>query len=151
YYRSHFIDVPMLLLCEYAEAAGKKLVLAAEDLPAPVEQRSYVVEIARFQVADYMSIAGTLLGPEAVKTIDFAKVFRFAPKLHAHQIRPACEWLLATQPEEINTERFIDYLRSKRLASNVKLEEVEAVDLSQLKGVDDVLRSLGRNIVLPLE
>jgi SpoVK/Ycf46/Vps4 family AAA+-type ATPase len=58
---------------------------------------------------------------------------------------------MATQPEEANTERFIDYLRSKRLASNVNLEEVEAVDLSQLKGVDDVLRSLGRNIVLPLE
>src|SRR5207245_4610896 len=42
-------------------------------------------------------------------------------------------------------------LRTKRLTSNVNLEEVEAVDLTQLKGVDDVLRSLGRNIVLPLE
>ena len=151
YSRSHFIDVPMLLLCEYAEAAGKKLVIAAHDLPAPAEQRSYVVEIGKFEVVDYIAVAETWLGPDAVKAIDFAKIFRFAPKLHAHQIRSACEWLVATQPEEINTERFIEYLRSKRLASNVNLEEVEAVDLSQLKGVDDVLRSLGRNIVLPLE
>lgn len=151
YPRSHFIGVPMLLLCEYAEAAKKKLVFAAHDLPGPAERRSYAVELSKFQVADYACVAGTLLGPNAAKAIDFAKVFRFAPKLHAHQIRSACEWLLATQPEEINTERFIDYLRSKRLASNVNLEEVETVDLSQLKGVDDVLRSLGRNIVLPLE
>ncbi len=151
YPRQHFIDVPILLLCEFAEAAGKKLVFAARDLPASAARRSYLVELARFQVVDYCTIAEAWLGPDAVKMIDFAKVFRFAPKLNAHQIKSACEWLKATEPEEINTERFIEYLRSKRLASNVNLEEVESVDLSQLKGVDDVLRSLGRNIVLPLE
>jgi AAA+ superfamily predicted ATPase len=151
YGRQHFIDAPMMLLCEYAEAAGKKLVFATRTLPPSAERRSYLVELARFQVTDYCSIAEAWLGPDAVKEIDFAKVYRFAPKLHAHQIKSACVWLKATQPEEINTERFIEYLRSKRLASNVNLEEVEAVDLGQLKGVDDVLRSLGRNIVLPLE
>ncbi len=46
---------------------------------------------------------------------------------------------------------FIDYLRSQKPASNVDLEEVPAVDLRDLKGVDDVLRSLEINIVLPLE
>jgi transitional endoplasmic reticulum ATPase len=149
--RQHFIDVPMMLLCEYAEASGKKLVFAAGALPPSAARRSYLVELPRFQVVDYCLIAEAWLGPDAVKAIDFAKVFRFAPKLHAHQLKSACEWLKATEPDEINTERFIDYLRSKRLASNVHLEEVESVDLSQLKGVDDVLRSLGRNIVLPLE
>jgi transitional endoplasmic reticulum ATPase len=149
--RQHFIEVPMMLLCEYAEAAGKKLIFGARDLPASAARRSYLVELPRFQVVDYCLIAEAWLGSDAVKTIDFAKVFRFAPKLHAHQLKSACEWLKATEPEEINTERFIDYLRTKRLASNVHLEEVESVDLSQLKGVDDVLRSLGRNIVLPLE
>jgi transitional endoplasmic reticulum ATPase len=151
YERANFINVPMLLLCEFAETAGKKLVFASQELPATAERRSYTVEIAKFQVADYAAVAETWLGAEKARAVDFAKVNRFAPKLHAHQIRYACEWLKSTQPEEINTERFIEYLRSKRLASNVNLEEVEAVDLSQLKGVDDVLRSLGRNIVLPLE
>src|SRR5215468_2603618 len=151
YARRDFIDVPMLLLCDYAEAAKKKIVIAAHELPSAAERRSYAVEISKFQVPDYVRISEAWLGPNAVKAIDLAKVFRFAPKLHAHQIRGACDWLVANQPEEINTERFIEYLRSKRLASNVNLEEVEAVDLSQLKGVDDVLRSLGRNIVLPLE
>ncbi|HEY6308246.1 MAG TPA: ATP-binding protein [Candidatus Angelobacter sp.] len=151
YQRSHFIDVPMLLLCEYAEAAGKKLVFAARSLPSSAERRSYLVELPRFQVADYCAIAESFLKPDTLKNVDFAKVYRFAPKLNAHQIRSACEWLTATEPDEINTERFIEYLRCKRLASNVNLEEVESVDLAQLKGVDDVLRSLGRNIVLPLE
>jgi len=151
YQRSGFIDVPMQLLCEFAETSGKKLVFAARELPAPAERRSYVVELGKFQVVDYCAVADLWLRAAAAKAIDFAKVFRFAPKLHAHQIKSACEWLTATQPDEINTERFIEYLSSKRLASNVNLEQVEAVDLSQLKGVDDVLRSLGRNIVLPLE
>lgn len=151
YPRQHFIEAPMLLLCEYAEAAGKKLVFAAQNLPSSASRRAYAVELVRFQVVDYCAIAETWLGAEKVQAIDFARVFRFAPKLNAHQLKSACEWLKSTQVEEINTERFIDYLRSKRLASNVNLEEVEAVDLSRLKGVDDVLRSLGRNIVLPLE
>jgi predicted AAA+ superfamily ATPase len=151
YPRQHFIEAPMLLLCEYAEAAGKRLVFAAQSLPAAATRRAYLVELARFQVVDYCALAEAWLGGESVRPIDFARVFRFAPKLNAHQLKSACEWLKTTQPEEINTERFIEYLRSKRLASNVNLEEVESVDLSRLKGVDDVLRSLGRNIVLPLE
>jgi ATP-dependent 26S proteasome regulatory subunit len=38
-----------------------------------------------------------------------------------------------------------------RLASNVELGEVAEVDLHDLHGVDDVIRSLEANIVLPLE
>src|SRR5258708_21221476 len=49
------------------------------------------------------------------------------------------------------TTIFIEYLRSQRLASNVDLGEVQTVDLKDLKGVDDVLRNLEINIVLPLE
>ena len=38
-----------------------------------------------------------------------------------------------------------------RLASNVNLEEVQQVDLHDLEVVDDVIRSLEANIVIPLE
>jgi SpoVK/Ycf46/Vps4 family AAA+-type ATPase len=81
--------------------------------------------------------------------LDFDKIFRFAPKLNAHQLKAACKWL-AGHPS-LTTDVFIDYLRSQKLASNVDLAEVQAVDLSDLKGVDDVLRHLEINIVLPLE
>jgi len=149
--RLGFADVPMLLLCEYAASSGKKLVFAADTLPAPAEQRSCVVEMNRFQADDYTAVASACLPAGTEQTIDFNKVFRFAPKLNAHQIKAACEWLASSHRGNIDTQVFIDYLRSKRLASNVNLEEVESVDLGQLKGVDDVLRSLGRHIVLPLE
>src|SRR4029434_9147436 len=68
---------------------------------------------------------------------------------NAKQLKTACQWL--TKNGKLTTDRFIDYLRSQRLASNVDLGEVQAVDLRDLKGVDDVLRSLEINIVLPLE
>src|SRR5581483_1898436 len=70
-------------------------------------------------------------------------------KLNAHQLKAACFWL-ASHPA-LDTNTFIDYLRSQRLASNVDLGEVQAMDLRDLKGVDDVLRSLEINIALPLE
>src|SRR6267378_3973311 len=71
------------------------------------------------------------------------------PKLNAHQLKAACQWL--AEHKEFTTNRFIEYLRSQRLASNVDLGEVQAVDLKDLKGVDEVLRSLEINIVLPLQ
>ena len=70
--------------------------------------------------------------------------------MNAHQLRAACEWLLRFEPE-INTGKFIDYLRSQRLTSNVDLEEVQQVELHDLVGVDDVIRSLEIYIALPLE
>src|SRR5207253_6754199 len=76
------------------------------------------------------------------------KVYRFAPKLNAHQIRAACDWLQPSGP--FSTDQFIEYLRSQRLASNVDLDEVQEVDLHELQGVDDVVRSLEIHIVLPL-
>ncbi len=51
----------------------------------------------------------------------------------------------------VDTESFIEYLRSQRLASNVNLDEVAEVDLRSLKGIDDIIRSLEANVVLPLE
>src|SRR5262249_5584471 len=68
---------------------------------------------------------------------------------NAHQLKHACLWL---DPEsDLDTQRFIDYLRSQRMASNVDLGEVQAVSLHSLKGVDDVIEALEANIILPLE
>jgi SpoVK/Ycf46/Vps4 family AAA+-type ATPase len=64
-------------------------------------------------------------------------------------LRAAFEWL--RDRADLDTTVFIEYLRSQRLASNVDLEEVQSVDLTALKGIDDVLRSLEINIALPLE
>ncbi|HEY6988280.1 MAG TPA: ATP-binding protein, partial [Bryobacteraceae bacterium] len=64
--------------------------------------------------------------------------------------KAACDWLTAGG-QEIHTEAFIEYLRSQRLTSNVDLDEVQAVELAELVGVDDVIRSLEIHIAFPLE
>jgi len=46
---------------------------------------------------------------------------------------------------------FVDYLREHHMTSNVDLGEVQAVDLKDLKGLEDVLEALEANVILPLE
>src|SRR5260370_14544885 len=148
YPRSGLFNTVMMGLCNYALEAKKKLIFGTKSgLAEAAEVRSYSFGIDRFKVQDYAALVNTFQS-EATH-LDFDKIFRFAPKLNAHQLKAACQWLGGGK--ELTTERFIEYLRSQRLASNVDLGEVQAVDLKDLKGVDDVLRSLEINIVLPLQ
>ena len=149
YPRSGFLNSVVMGLCSYALEADRKLIFSTTgNLAEAATQRSYSFGIEKFKVEDYAALAGVWLGKKSA-SLDFNKIFRFAPKLNAHQLKAACKWL--EEHPSLGTEVFIDYLRSQRLASNVDLEEVQAVDLRDLKGVDDVLRHLEINIVLPLE
>lgn len=149
YPRSGYFNSIMMGLCTYTLEARKKLVFGTkEHLAEAADQRSYSFGIDKFKPEDYAALVETFRGAP-VKGIDFGKIFRFAPKLNAHQLKAACQWLVKYQ--EVTTDLFIEYLRSQRLASNVDLGEVQEVDLKDLKGVDDVLRSLEINIVLPLQ
>src|SRR5437016_618692 len=148
YPRSGYFNSIMMGLCTYALEANKKLIFGTKsEFAEAAAQRSYSSGIERFKVEDYASLVQTFRGE--VKGLDFEKIFRFAPKLNAHQLKAACQWLV--NYKELTTELFIEYLRSQRLASNVDLGEVQVVDLKDLKGVDDVLRNLEINIVLPLQ
>ena len=150
YPRMGWLGGACLALCDYAAEAGKKLIFSYSGmLPAPIHQRAMRAGIARFRAEDYRTLAANYLG-DITQFLSFEKVFRFAPKLNAYQLRAACEWLLRYEPE-IDTEKLIDYLRSQRLTSNVDLGEVQDVSLSDLVGVDDVIRNLEIHIALPLE
>ncbi|HWX19690.1 MAG TPA: ATP-binding protein [Candidatus Binatia bacterium] len=149
YPRSGYFNSIMMGLCTYALEAGKKLIISTHDhIAEAAEQRSYSFGIERFKVEDYAALVATFRGAPAPQ-LDFEKIFRFAPKLNAHQLKAACQWLV--NYKELGTDLFIEYLRSQRLASNVDLGEVQTVDLKDLKGVNDVLRNLEINIVLPLQ
>jgi transitional endoplasmic reticulum ATPase len=149
YPRSGYFNPIMMALCTYALEAGKKLIFGTKsDFAEAAEQRSYSFGIQRFKVEDYSALVNTFSNGQANK-LDFEKIFRFAPKLNAHQLKAACLWL--AKHKKLTTDLFIEYLRSQRLASNVDLGEVQPVDLKDLKGVDDVLRNLEINIVLPLQ
>lgn len=149
YPRVGYLNAVMMGLCVYALEMNRKLILcSAHNISNVVRQRGYSFGIERFKVEDYAALTKVWLDGKAAK-LDFRKIFRFAPKLNAHQLKAACKWL--EKHPSLNTEVFIEYLRSQRLASNVDLEEVQEVDLRDLKGVDDVLRHLEINIALPLE
>jgi transitional endoplasmic reticulum ATPase len=149
YPRSGYFNSIMMGLCTYALEAGKKLIFSTRDfLAEAAEQRSYSFGVERFKVEDYAALVATFRGAPT-PNLDFEKIFRFAPKLNAHQLKAACQWL--ENHKALSTDIFIEYLRAQKLASNVDLGEVQSVDLKDLKGVDDVLRNLEINIVLPLE
>lgn len=150
YLRSGYINPVMMAVCTYVLSANKKLVLSATGpLPEAAEQRCYSFVIDRFAASDYATLVANWCGADAASRLDFSKIHRFAPKLNGHQLKAACLWL--ERHAELNTDIFIEYLRSQRLASNVDLGEVQACDLNDLKGVDDVLRNLEVHIILPLE
>ncbi|MBZ5623668.1 MAG: ATP-binding protein [Acidobacteriia bacterium] len=149
YPRGRYVETAMLELAELATSQGKKLIVSTDGSVAQAfATRSFSASIPRYSARDYACLMDVFAGDRA-STLDCEKIFRFAPKLTAHQIKAACDWL--RPGGSFDTERFIDYLRSQRLASNVDLSEVQDVSLGDLEGVDEVLRSLEIHIVLPLE
>jgi cytidylate kinase len=151
YPRKDLLDAPLTTLTTYAVEAGKRLVFSVVNAPSqPIQERCHFARIAEFGPADYEFLCRYYLGDGPAARLDYAKIFRFARELNAHQIKAACQWL-RSEPVALDTDRFIDYLRTNRLFSNVDLGEVQPVDLHDLHGVDDVIRSLEANIIVPLE
>ncbi|MCI0337304.1 MAG: AAA family ATPase, partial [Acidobacteria bacterium] len=150
YPRTGFLNAPLTTICLYASEAQKKLIFGSNSrIPGPLDQRAFNTSISEFSSADYEFLCRHYLSPEGAGKLDYEKVYRFAPKLNAHQLKGACLWI--RQGQDTDTANFIEYLRTQHLVSNVDLGEVQAVDLHDLKGVDDVIQSLEANIILPLE
>ena len=53
--------------------------------------------------------------------------------------------------KELNTAAFTEHLRINTLKSNVDLSDVAPVDLRVLEGLEEVVRGLAAQVVLPLE
>jgi len=149
YPRGQYVETALLELSDAALREKKKLIVSTDGAIAQTfATRSFSASIGKYSLADYAAILAIFLGAEHAASLDAEKIYRFAPKLNAHQIRAACDWLRPSG--KFSTDQFIEYLRSQRLASNVDLDEVQEVDLHDLQGVDDVVRSLEIHIVLPL-
>ena len=150
YQRRGLLDACLTTIATLAVESDQKLIFGYGGCPSePIAQRCHFARIREFDAGDYSAICHNYLGEQASQ-IDFAKLFRFARELNAHQLKAACEWL-AHHHATISTELFIEYLRTMRLSSNVDLGEVQPVNLHDLKGVEEVIRSLEANIIVPLE
>lgn len=154
YPRGSLVQLAIKALADQAKATGRTVVVsttAAFESVAFLAERAAIKEL---DVEDYRAIVSAYLAPEHVEAIDFPKVHRFARRMTAAQLRRASEGIrprLETGGGANATDVFIDYLRSAQLISNVDLGEVQTVKLEDLRGLDDVLRALEANVILPLE
>jgi len=149
YTRKNLFDAVMTAALASASAARKKMLFATGELPDPLLRRAHSWFINDFTGADFATICSAYLDPEVCRRIDFVELHRFAPSLNAHQLRRAAVWL--SHEPGADTARFLDYLNTHNLVSNVEIEEVETVTWNDLKGVDDVIQELEAKIALPLE
>jgi len=150
YPRQNFLVAALLPLAAMARDQGKQLVFTAEGMPIfGLHERFPRVNVGAFAAEDYEAICASYLDAAAAQRIDYGKVHRFAPKLNARQLRNTCVAL--RDDRALETERFIEYLREHHLVSNVDIEEVQAVDLNDLKGLDDTIEALEANVIMPLE
>ncbi len=151
YERSGLVNGPLATLATYAAQVGKQLVFTVGgETPEPLRLRAHAATVPDFTAADYEFLCRTFAGDGPAARLDYRKVQRFSRELNAHHLKAAGQWLRCQDPPA-DTDAFIEYLRVHRLASNVNLDEVQAVDLHDLQGVDDVIRSLEANIIIPLE
>jgi shikimate kinase len=148
YPRPNFVAVALESVTASASAAGKKLLFASEYWQN-LHKKGFVANLPAFQPADYEFFCRAYLGPTLAERLDYRKVFRFARGLDGHDLRTIN--LLVRDRKDLDTDSYIEALRTFGLTSNVNLGEVQQVTLADLKGVDDVIQSLEANVILPLE
>jgi ATP-dependent 26S proteasome regulatory subunit len=149
YPRQNFIAAAMGPIADLVRETGKSIVIGMEEsMIAGLYGRVPAVGLQPFTVADFAALAEHSLGERASR-LDIKKVHRFAPNLSARQLGNSFDAF--RDDDALDTDRFITYLRDRHMVSNVDLGEVQAVDLHDLKGLDDLIESLEANIILPLE
>ena len=150
YPRGQYLQAALSALADHCRATGTHVVLGGDPFSMEITSaKGRTVHLESFDAADYAHIGRVVLGDGRASAIDFAKVFRFARRLTARQLRRTFE---SFAPDAtLDTDGVIDELRSQQLASNVDIEEVQKVELSDLKGMDDVISALEAHIIIPLE
>jgi SpoVK/Ycf46/Vps4 family AAA+-type ATPase len=149
YPRGGFVELPLKALSAIAEVEGKKLILGLQSrLEGVLAESALAVWIDDFEPADYAAVCAAHLGAERAAGLDFDKIHRFAQHLSAAVLRLVCS---AFEPKlALDTDAFIDYLDAMHLTSNVDLDEVQKVELADLRGIDDIVEALKTHVALPL-
>lgn len=149
YPRHGLLDMALKGVCSHALECGKKIVFAHTAKASPsVDSRCFYLGFDRFSPEDYRFICA--LGLERPSpNLDFERIYRFSPRLNAHQLKTTCKAL--QNSGNLETDSFVGYLLEHHLASNVSIAEVEKMEMAEIKGLDDILRALETHVILPLE
>jgi ATP-dependent 26S proteasome regulatory subunit len=151
YPRGQFLQSVVSSVSSFAEAASKTVVFGVDgQARRRLLSRIDVGAIADFTAADFAHVCAAWLPVSTHERLDFRRIHRYASKVNAHQLRRTCE-ALAQIGDNVDTDRFVAHLGEHHLASNVRLAEVQDVDLRHLRGMDEMLQSLEAGIVFPME
>jgi shikimate kinase len=149
YPRPGFLAGVFESITQQIDSRKKKLIFGSDYQQRDLEKKGYVVHIGAYKIEDYEFFCRTYMGDEQTQRLDFRKIYRFARYLGGYDLKSV--GILLRNEKNLDTDLYIETLRSFGLTSNVNLGEVQQVSLSDLKGVDDVVQSLEANVVLPLE
>jgi len=150
--RNGLIALALRKVCTYAVNAQKTLIVVTSSEYLRLQQiypPTQAIAIEEFQAIDYEFLCCSYLNEAIAARLDYAKIYRFASNLNAYQLQRAC--LELNNDCMLDTETFINYLKSRQLSSNVNLAEVQPANFAALKGIDEVLQSLEANLIIPLE
>ena len=149
YPRPNFLASAFESLTRLAETHKKKLIYASLYQLYDLSKKGYLGYIPAFTATDYEYFSRAYLGAELAARLDHKKIFRYARSLQGYDLKAVA--LIVRNDAQLDTERYIEALRTFGLTSNVNLGDVQPVTLANLKGVDDVVRSLEANVIVPLE
>jgi predicted AAA+ superfamily ATPase len=151
YPRRGLLDAMITALLDRADRDGKKILFGTDlegGLPC-IGARARVWTVGDFAAVDYETICRRYIRTTVADRLDYVRIHRFAPMLNLWQLRNACVSLAAL--DDLSTDKFVEYLGENNLISNVNIEEVRAVALEDIKGVDDVIEALEAKFALPFE
>ena len=130
YPRSGLLSTPLMILASYAAMRARSWSSRLGRMPDPLDDRCYTVAIGAFQPADYRHLCRLFLGGSGLAASSTStKIYRFAPKLNAHQSGRRARGFGAGAGR--HRRRSSSTCATQQLASNVDLGEVQAVDLQR--------------------
>lgn len=137
-------------ILRWLDQSDKRLVLSSEQgyYPEPLHDVIQKINLQEFTADDHAFLFDAL-SKGRLKDVDFERVFVFAPHLNAIQMAYACQ--LLPEDADLDTASFIEFLETYALHSNVDTNEVETMNFSDLYGVEEVVRQLEIDIIVPME
>ncbi|MFK7768535.1 MAG: AAA family ATPase [Mariniblastus sp.] len=144
--RNGFFETIAQAIVELVRTRDSHLIIGTRGcIPLPLSRNASSHSLRKFLPADYAHLIENLLN----KVLDVDEIHRFAPRLNAYQITEVADWF--ESQTGCTTALFMEYLRNRQLASNVELDEVDTIELSDLVGIDDLVESLESSVAFPLE
>lgn len=145
--RAGYVEVVGQAIIELVRQKNGQLILGTDrKLPKALRQAAYPQGFSELTPEDYVHLVSAY--GLKTKSLDVPEIHRFAPRLNLYQLSDACAYCQSSKP---STASFVEYLQSRELASNVELDEVEAIRFEDLVGVDELVESLEASVVFPLE